>query len=131
MIQQETRLRVADNSGARELLCIRVVGGSYRRYASVGDVITATVKSAAVFAEGILTPRTRRTRRTPRGRRCGETGSDEGDVTCAVTSETSCPSCSLWQRARPATDLLHRFAVPLLLRRRIQGPGLRAAFVLP
>jgi large subunit ribosomal protein L14 len=46
MIQQETRLRVADNSGARELLCIRVVGGHYRRYASVGDVITATVKSA-------------------------------------------------------------------------------------
>jgi large subunit ribosomal protein L14 len=46
MIQQETRLKVADNSGARELLCIRVVGGSYRRYASVGDVITATVKSA-------------------------------------------------------------------------------------
>jgi large subunit ribosomal protein L14 len=46
MIQQETRLKVADNSGARELLCIRVIGGSYRRYASVGDVITATVKSA-------------------------------------------------------------------------------------
>jgi large subunit ribosomal protein L14 len=46
LIQQETRLRVADNSGARELLCIRVVGGHYRRYASVGDVITATVKSA-------------------------------------------------------------------------------------
>jgi large subunit ribosomal protein L14 len=46
VIQQETRLRVADNSGARELLCIRVVGGHYRRYASVGDVITATVKSA-------------------------------------------------------------------------------------
>ena len=46
MIQQETRLKVADNSGARELLCIRVVGGHYRRYASVCDVITATVKSA-------------------------------------------------------------------------------------
>jgi len=46
VIQQESRLRVADNSGARELLCIRVMGGSYRRYASVGDVITATVKSA-------------------------------------------------------------------------------------
>jgi large subunit ribosomal protein L14 len=46
MIQQETRLKVADNSGARELLCIRVVGGHYRRYAAVGDVITATVKSA-------------------------------------------------------------------------------------
>ncbi|HVB77440.1 MAG TPA: 50S ribosomal protein L14 [Candidatus Nitrosotalea sp.] len=46
MIQQETRLKVADNSGARELLCIRVMGGSYRKYASVGDVITAAVKSA-------------------------------------------------------------------------------------
>ena len=47
MIQQETRLKVADNSGARELLCIRVAGGSRRRYARVGDVITATVKAAA------------------------------------------------------------------------------------
>lgn len=46
MIQQETRLRVADNSGARELLVIRVQGGHHRRYASVGDVITATVKVA-------------------------------------------------------------------------------------
>ena len=46
MIQQETRLRVADNTGAREILCIRVDGGSKRRYAGVGDVITATVKQA-------------------------------------------------------------------------------------
>jgi large subunit ribosomal protein L14 len=46
VIQQETRLRVADNTGAREILCIRVAGGSKRRYASVGDVITATVKQA-------------------------------------------------------------------------------------
>ena len=46
MIQNETRLRVADNSGAREILCIRVKGGSRRRYAFVGDVITATVKQA-------------------------------------------------------------------------------------
>jgi large subunit ribosomal protein L14 len=46
VIQQETRLRVADNSGAREILCIRVKGGSHRRYAGVGDVITATVKQA-------------------------------------------------------------------------------------
>ncbi len=46
MIQQETRLKVADNSGAKELLCIRVAGGHYRKYASVGDIITATVKSA-------------------------------------------------------------------------------------
>jgi large subunit ribosomal protein L14 len=46
VIQQETRLRVADNTGAREILCIRVQGGSHRRYATVGDVITATVKQA-------------------------------------------------------------------------------------
>ena len=46
MVQQETRLRVADNTGAKELLTIRVMGGSTRRYASVGDIITATVKDA-------------------------------------------------------------------------------------
>jgi large subunit ribosomal protein L14 len=46
LIQAETRLRVADNTGARELLCIRVRGGSRRRYAGVGDVIVGTVKSA-------------------------------------------------------------------------------------
>lgn len=46
MIQQETRLKVADNSGARELLCIRVLGGSGRRYGSVGDTIIAAVKQA-------------------------------------------------------------------------------------
>jgi large subunit ribosomal protein L14 len=47
MVQQETKLKVADNSGAREILCIRVTGGSHRRYAGVGDVITATVKQAS------------------------------------------------------------------------------------
>jgi len=47
MIQQETRLKVADNSGARELLVIHVMGGSTRRYARIGDVVVATVKSAA------------------------------------------------------------------------------------
>jgi large subunit ribosomal protein L14 len=46
MIQTESRLRVADNSGAREILVIRVRGGSRRRYAGVGDVVTATVKQA-------------------------------------------------------------------------------------
>jgi large subunit ribosomal protein L14 len=46
VIQAETRLKVADNTGARELLCIRVKGGSRRRYAGVGDVIVGTVKSA-------------------------------------------------------------------------------------
>lgn len=48
MIQQETRLAVADNSGAKELLCIRVLGGTRRRYARVGDIIVASVKDAAV-----------------------------------------------------------------------------------
>lgn len=46
MIQQETRLKVTDNSGAKEILCIRVLGGSGRRYAHVGDVIVASVKDA-------------------------------------------------------------------------------------
>ena len=46
MIQNETRLKVADNTGAREILCIRVKGGHHRRYAGVGDVIVATVKTA-------------------------------------------------------------------------------------
>jgi large subunit ribosomal protein L14 len=47
MVQQESRLVVADNSGAKELLCIRVLGGSVRRYANIGDIIVATVKDAA------------------------------------------------------------------------------------
>lgn len=47
MIQQETRLSVADNTGAKEILCIRVMGGSFRRYANIGDTIVATVKSAS------------------------------------------------------------------------------------
>ena len=46
MVQQESRLRVADNTGAKELLCIRVMGGSTRRYARIGDVIVASVKDA-------------------------------------------------------------------------------------
>jgi large subunit ribosomal protein L14 len=46
MIQQESRLKVADNSGAKELLCIRVLGGSGRRYGNIGDVIVASVKNA-------------------------------------------------------------------------------------
>ncbi len=47
MIQQESRLKVADNSGAKEILCIKVLGGSGRRYAKIGDIIIATVKQAA------------------------------------------------------------------------------------
>jgi len=46
VIQQQSRLKVADNTGARELLCIRVLGGSHRRYATVGDIIVASVKMA-------------------------------------------------------------------------------------
>jgi len=47
MIQQESRLKVADNSGAKEVLCIRVLGGTRRRYASIGDTIVVTVKEAS------------------------------------------------------------------------------------
>ena len=53
MIQQETRLKVADNSGAREVLCFKVLGGSGRRYASIGDLIVVTVKQA--IPDGIVT----------------------------------------------------------------------------
>lgn len=69
MIQQETRLKVADNSGAKELLCIRVLGGSMRRYAGVGDIIIATVKQAAPNA-----------------------GVKEGDVVRAVVVRTTYPN---------------------------------------
>lgn len=46
MVQQESRLKIADNTGAKELLCIRVMGGSTRRYANIGDIIVASVKDA-------------------------------------------------------------------------------------
>ena len=47
MIQQQTLLNVGDNTGAKEIMCIRVMGGSYRRYANIGDIIVASVKQAA------------------------------------------------------------------------------------
>ncbi len=74
MIQQESRLRVADNTGAREILCIRVLGGSARRYAGIGDMIVATVKDAlpgAPVKRGDIVKavvvRTRKERRRPDG----------------------------------------------------------------
>jgi large subunit ribosomal protein L14 len=68
VIQQESRLRVADNTGAKEILCIRVLGGSGRRYAGIGDVIVGTVKDAlpgAVVKAVIV--RTVKERRRPDG----------------------------------------------------------------
>mgnify|MGYP000883238457 CR=1 FL=1 len=71
MIQQESRLRIADNTGAREILCIRVLGGSTRRFAGIGDVIVATVKEAApggnVKAGEIVIVRTKKETRRPDG----------------------------------------------------------------
>ncbi len=74
MIQQESRLRVADNTGAKELLCIRVLGGSYRRYGGLGDVIVASVKDAlpnGLVKKGdvvrAVIVRTRRAYRRPNG----------------------------------------------------------------
>ncbi|MBO8142001.1 MAG: 50S ribosomal protein L14 [Firmicutes bacterium] len=74
MIQQESRLKVADNSGAKELLCIRVLGGGYRRYARIGDVIVASVKEATpggIVKKGdvvrAVVVRTRRATRRPDG----------------------------------------------------------------
>ena len=74
MIQQESRLKVADNTGAKEILCIRVLGGSSRRYAGIGDVIVATVKEA-IPASGVkrgdvvkaVVVRTRKEKRRPDG----------------------------------------------------------------
>jgi large subunit ribosomal protein L14 len=74
MIQQESRLRVADNTGAREVLCIRVLGGTGRRYAGIGDVIVGTVKEAIPGASvkkgdvvrGVVV-RTKKERRRPDG----------------------------------------------------------------
>ena len=54
MIQQESRLKVADNTGAKELLCIRVLGGSTRRYAAIGDVIVASVKDGCSTPGGVV-----------------------------------------------------------------------------
>ena len=74
MIQQESRLSVADNSGAKEVLCIRVLGGTGRRYASIGDKIVVTIKSALPSGEvkkGTITQavvvRTRKEIRRPDG----------------------------------------------------------------
>lgn len=74
MIQQESRLTVADNTGARELLCIRVLGGSHRRYGGLGDVIVASVKDAipnGMVKKGDVVKavivRTRRAYRRPNG----------------------------------------------------------------
>ena len=54
MVQQETRLRVADNTGAKELLCIRVMGGSTRRYAGIGDIIVASVKEKGDVVKAVV-----------------------------------------------------------------------------
>ena len=65
MIQQESRLKVADNSGAREILCIRVLGGTRKRYASLGDQIVGTVKKGQVVKAVIV--RTKKERRRKDG----------------------------------------------------------------
>jgi large subunit ribosomal protein L14 len=74
VIQQESRLRVADNTGAKEILCIRVLGGSSRRYAGIGDIIVATVKDAipgGAVKEGdvvkAVVVRTKKQKRRPDG----------------------------------------------------------------
>ena len=87
MIQQESRLKVADNTGAREVLCIRVRGGSHRRYAGVGDIIVCTVKQAiphgSVKKGEVVTAVVVRTKK--------EFGRDDGWATVGA-SERGCPT---------------------------------------
>ena len=87
MIQQESRLRVADNTGAKEILCIRVLGGSGRRYAGIGDIIVATVKDAH--------PRRRRQegRRRQGGHRAHRQGAPPSGR-LATSGSTRTPPCS-------------------------------------
>ena len=85
VIQQESRLRVADNTGAKEILCIRVLGGSARRYAGIGDIIVATVKDAIPGA-GV--------KRATSSRRSSCAPSRSGAVRTARTSgSTRTPPC--------------------------------------
>ncbi len=79
MIQQESRLKVADNTGAKEILCIRVLGGSTRRYAHLGDIIIATVKQAApngAVKEGEIVRAVVVRTKYPHGRQDGRRGDD-------------------------------------------------------
>ena len=106
MIQQETRLHVADNTGAKELLCIRVLGGSKRRYAGIGDVIVASVKDAipngsvkkgdvvkAVVVRTSSSTRTLRLFAAPAVNRRALVSSDRLVVNCATSAScVSCPS---------------------------------------
>ena len=68
MIQMQSRLDVADNTGARSVMCIKVLGGSKRRYANIGDVIKVTVKEAAPRGRVKKGRRSHRSRRSPPGR---------------------------------------------------------------
>ena len=82
MIQQESRLKVADNTGAKEILCIRVLGGSSRRYAGIGDVIVATVKDALPGA-GVKKGDARQA--GSRSRRCWSSPSRRASSACLST----------------------------------------------
>lgn len=94
MIQQETRLLACDNSGARQLLCIRVLGGSGRRYAGVGDIIVASVKTAnpagAVKRKSIVKAVVVRTR-APIRRKDGSTIAFDDNVAVVLAEDNKTP----------------------------------------
>ena len=94
MIQAETRLKVADNSGARKVLCIKVLGGSKRRYARVGDVIVCTVKEAIPNGAG-QEGRRRQGGRRPHARRRSVA------PTAATSSSTTTPPSSSTPQGNP------------------------------
>jgi large subunit ribosomal protein L14 len=94
MIQQETRLMACDNSGARQLLCIRVLGGSGRRYAGVGDIIVASVKTAnpagAVKRKSIVKAVVVRTRK-PIRRKDGSTIAFDDNAAVVLAEDNKTP----------------------------------------
>ena len=121
MIQQETRLKVADNTGAREILCIRVAGGSRRRYARVGDIITATAEGRA--PPGHRSRRAKWSRRSSSGRRSRSVATTRhaGRVRREGRRDHRCP-------AEPARHPYLRSRRPLVAREelhenRVSGTG--------
>ena len=118
MIQQQTILNVGDNTGAKEIMCIRVLGGSYRKYANIGDVIVAAVKSAApggTVKKGDVVKAV--VVRSVKGLRRPDGSYIRFDENAAVLiKDDKTPRIQIFGQAKPKTLMaVHRHVVPQLL----------------